>query len=130
MVSVRNVALAAIGMSLAVSLAGCGKDWAVTWQADAGSSDGHYQAHAETIQQSGPGNAALWTEVRLTQKGRVEGSTILVLMHNNSPQDVRNAVRMTWVGDSKLRVEYTASSDVAFQAVKAAGVEIESRAFR
>jgi hypothetical protein len=107
-------------------MCGCESDQAIIWQADAVSPDGRYKVHAETVQQSGPGNAWVSTEVKLAQKGQEEGVDILVLSHDRLPQPVQDAVRMTWVDGKNLRLEWLSGSEVDFQAVRAMGVDIKA----
>lgn len=126
----RRIVESVLAVSLAfgiIAVSACSEDRGIIWQANAASPDGRYQAHAETIQQGGPGNADVSTEVRLGQGGTDKGVEIVVLSHNNVPQPVRDAVSMSWTGGTSLLVEYLPSSHVEFQAVKASGVTIEVR---
>lgn len=103
----------------------CSDDQAIIWQAHVKSPDGHYQANAATTQQSGPGNAALYTVVKLGQSEGDEGFDILSFSHNSTQELRGGAVTMTWVDNKTLHVAYVPSSTVDFQAVRGAGVTIE-----
>lgn len=103
----------------------CSDDQAVIWQAHVKSPDGHYEANAETIQQSGPGNAWLSTVVKLSQGKDDEGFEILLFSHSSAQELAGGAVSMTWVDNKTLRVKYVPSSTVEFQAVRGAGVTID-----
>jgi len=107
-------------------LGGCESDRAVVWQADAVSPDGAYMTHAETVQQSGPGNAALWTTVELRQKWRETGVEILGLSHDLLPRSPGYAVQMKWLGPRRLRLAWAPDSEVNFRAVRAITVDIEA----
>lgn len=107
-------------------LSGCSKDSDVIWESTIQSKDGRYIAHAETIQQGGPGNATVETEVTLTQSGQKDGTRILILSHDDAPQPVKDTVQIKWIEARKLQLTYITSSHVEFQAVRAAGVDIES----
>jgi hypothetical protein len=108
-------------------LASCSADSAVIWASHVKSPDGSYQANAETIQQGGPGNAALFTRVKLSQRQGDEGIEILGLSHESAQELINGAVSMTWVGSNRLRLEYVPSSRVDFQAIKSSGVEIDTQ---
>lgn len=110
---------------VAITLSGCDSDRAVIWEAHVRSPDGHYRANATTTQQSGPGNAALYSEVNLSQGDADEGCEILSFSHHGVYELKDGAVTMTWVGNTTLHVEYVPSATVDFQAIKCAGVTIE-----
>lgn len=112
--------------TLCLLAAGCGDDRAIIWQAHIKSPDGHYQVNAATIQQSGPGNAALYTEVKLSQRDDEAGFDILDLSHNDESELAGGPVTMTWVNNTTLRLEYNPVSRVDFQAVKSGIVNIQS----
>lgn len=112
-------------MVMAITLAGCESDRAVIWQAHVRSPNGHYLASATATQQSGPGNAALYSEVKLSQGDANEGCEILSFSHHGVYELKGGAVTMTWVGNTTLHVEYVPSATVDFQAIKCAGVTIE-----
>lgn len=120
---VATVALLVLFLSL---LSGCESDQAVVWQADAVSPDGAYTVHAETVQQSGPGNAWISTTVKLTQTGQETGVDILVLSHNLLPRPPGYAVQMRWLDPRRIRLAWAAGSEVDFRAVRAIAVDIES----
>ena len=110
----------------ALALSGCQSDQAVVWQTDVASPDGHYTVHAETIQQSGPGNAWISTTVELIQTGQEKGVEILNISHSMLPRPASNAVRATWIGERKLRLEWHPGSELEFQAIRSSGVDIEA----
>lgn len=122
----RRAAVAAVLMGVLSLVSGCESDQAVVWQADAVSPDGGYTVHAETIQQSGPGNAWIWTTVKLTQKGQKTGVDILGLSHDLLPRPPGYAVQMRWLGPRRLRLAWAPGSEVNFQAVRAITVDIEA----
>lgn len=112
--------------TLCLLVSGCGDDRAVIWQAHVKSPDGHYQVNAATTQQSGPGNAALYTEVKLSQRDDEAGFDILDISHEDDRELIGGPVTVTWVDNTTLRLEYNSVSRVDFQAIKSAGVEVRS----
>jgi hypothetical protein len=120
------MAVAALLVWLFMLLSGCESDRAVVCQADAMSPDGGYKVHAETVQQSGPGNAWVSTTVKLTQKGQEAGVDILGLSHHLLPGPPGYAVRMRWLGPRRLLLAWAPGSEVNFQAVRAITVDIEA----
>ncbi|WP_448097229.1 hypothetical protein [Luteibacter yeojuensis] len=122
----RCAVVGVLFIGVLLSMCGCESDQAIIWQADVVSPDGRYKVHAETVQQSGPGNAWVSTEVKLAQKGQEKGVDILVLSHDRLPQPVQDAVRMAWVDGKNLRLEWLSGSEVDFQAVRAMGVDIKA----
>ena len=110
-------------------VSGCESDQAVVWQADAVSPGGGYTVHAETVQQSGPGNAWVSTTVNLTQKGQETGVEILGLSHDLLPRPPGYAVQMRWLGPRRLRLAWAPGSKVNFQAVRGITVDIEAVPF-
>lgn len=108
-----------------LTVSACSDDQAVIWQAHVKSPDGHYLANAATTQQSGPGNAALYTVVKLSQREGDEGFDILTFSHHSTQELGGGAVTMSWVDNKTLHVAYVPSSTVDFQAVRGAGVTIE-----
>jgi len=112
-------------MAAALSVSACSSDQAVIWEAHVRSPDGHYQANAATTQQSGPGNAALYTVVKLSQRDDDEGFDIATLSHISTRELAGGAVTMKWVDEETLSVAYEPSATVDFQAIKGAGVTIE-----
>jgi hypothetical protein len=104
----------------------CSDERGIIWHAEAASPNGHYLARAETIQQGGPGNAWVSTEVRLMQGESDKGIEILILSYDDAPQPVPDAVSMTWDGDKTLHLKYSPSGHLDFQAVRASGVDIDT----
>jgi hypothetical protein len=124
----RRVAKSLLSGSLIATLltvSACSDDQAIIWQAHVKSPDGHYLANAATTQQSGPGNAALYTVVKLSQREGDEGFDILTFSHHSTQELGGGAVTMSWVDNKTLHVTYVPSSTVDFQAVRGAGVTIE-----
>lgn len=121
-----RVSVATLLAASLLALCGCESDRAVIWQAHVKSPDGHYQVNAATTQQSGPGNAALYTEVELSQRDGDAGGDILDLSHSDVSELVGGPVTVTWVNSTTLHLEYNPASDVTLQVVKAGGVNIES----
>lgn len=119
--SLKNVVLA---MALIPSVSSCNDDHSVIWSADIASPDGAWLVHAETIQQSGPGNAAVFTEIGLGQRGQHQRTIIVGLSHSIAPRPLEPPVAMRWSTNRKLTVEYDPSSEVNFQAVKLADIEV------
>lgn len=113
-------------LAACLALVGCGEDSAVVWQAHVKSPNGHYQVNVATIQQGGPGNAALYTLVKLSQREDGDGIDIVDLSHNRMDEIAGGPVKVVWLDDANLRIEYVASSHVNFQAIKAAAVAIET----
>ncbi len=124
-VRIFRVSVAALLAASLLALCGCESDRAVIWQAHVKSPDGHYQVNAATTQQSGPGNAALYTEVKLSQRDDDAGVDILGLSHSDVSELVGGPVSVTWVNNTTLHLEYDPVSEVDFQAVKSSGVNIE-----
>lgn len=112
--------------AVVLAVSGCDSDRAVVWQANVASPDGNYRVHAETVQQSGPGNAWVSTQVTLGQGGPDRAFEILSLSHDIVPPPGIDPVSIHWTGPRTLRLEYLPSSNVDFEAIKGAGVEIES----
>ncbi len=112
-------------LAAALLLSACSADQAIIWEAHSRSPDGHYQANAATTQQSGPGNAALYTVVKLSQRDDDEGFDIVTLSHKSTRELTGGAVTMRWVDGKTLNVAYEPSATVDFQAIKGAGVTIE-----
>jgi len=113
-------------MAVLSLISGCESDRAVVWRADAVSPDGGYTAHAETVQQSGPGNAWISTRVKLTQKGQEVGVEILGLSHKVLPRTPEHAVQMRWLGPRRLWLAWAPDSEVDFLAVRAIAVDVEA----
>lgn len=109
-----------------VLVSGCQSDRAVVWQKDVVSPDGQYTVHAETVQQSGPGNAAVWTTVELRQTWRESGVMVLDLVPIQLPPPGQDAVRINWRDARHLKLSWAPGSKVTFQAVKAIEVQIEA----
>jgi len=126
----RRSVIAAVLMPVLFLVIGCGSDRALVWQTDAVSPDGGYTVHAETVQQSGPGNAWISTRVKLTQKGQNLGVDILGLSHDRLPRPPGYAVQIRWQGPRRLRLAWTPGSEVDLQAVRAIGVDIDAAAYR
>ncbi|TCV96429.1 hypothetical protein EC912_102780 [Luteibacter rhizovicinus] len=105
-------------------LTGCYSDQAVIWKADSTSQDGRWTSHAETVQQGGPGNAWVSTQVTLVQKGRDDYQLIASFSHIKAAYPVLEAVTMTWINPQHLDIAYRPDSEVDFQAVKLASVTI------
>lgn len=121
-----HVAVASLVAANLLALCGCESDRAVIWQAHVKSPDGHYQVNAATTQQSGPGNATLYTEVKLSQRDGDPGRDILGLSHSDVSELVGGPVTVTWVSNTTLHLEYDPASDLYLQVVKSSGVNIES----
>ncbi|QWT19105.1 hypothetical protein KPL74_15290 [Bacillus sp. NP157] len=113
-------------MATCSAMVGCGDDRAVVWEAHVKAPDGHYRVNAQTIQQSGPGNAALSTRVKLSQRDDDEGDDILDLSHSQMAEVINGPVKVVWLDNTTLRLEFVPSSHVDFQAIKAAAVTIDA----
>ncbi|NII53795.1 hypothetical protein [Luteibacter sp. SG786] len=107
-------------------LNGCESDQAVVWRTDSVSPGGEYTVHAETVQQSGPGNAWISTTVTLRQLGQKAGVHILDLSHDLLPRPPGSAVDITWAGPRHLVLVWAPGSEVGFQAGKAIEVDIDA----
>lgn len=108
-------------LGLAVLLSGC-KDAAIIQKEDVKSPNGRWAARMEIEQLGGPGMAGLQTHVYLVRTGSSDEPTEIILL---SDQSVATAqVQMRWQDDRHLEVSRFPDSEIEFQAVKCAGVEI------
>jgi hypothetical protein len=97
------------------------EDAAVIWKAQETSADGHWVASAQMKQFGGPGTAGLETVVFLAHPGDQKPTAILVF----SPEmPDAGEVEMRWLTNTHLEVTYHKDTQVDFQAIKCAGVDI------
>jgi hypothetical protein len=108
-----------------VALASCSNGPAEIWSAKVLSPDGSRVAHAYTLQSSGMGTASVGTGVYIERPGSSTPSTQVAGFGNESayPAGV-TAVKLTWVGNSRLEVTYAKGAELNFKAAQADGVEI------
>jgi hypothetical protein len=108
-------------LGLGLLLSGC-RDAAIIQKEDVKSPDGHWTARMEIEQFGGPGTAGLQTHVYLVRTNtRNEPIEILSL----SDETVSTAqVQIHWQDNRHLDISRFPDSEIEFQAIKCAGIEI------
>ena len=115
--------LLAIGLLI---LASCEKNPVTIASSDVRSPDGQWIATAHTDQYSGPGNAGLYVFVSLYRTAGLK-DTMHVLSLDVGEQSPPIAVRMVWLSNSHLEIQYREPATIEFQVIKGAGIEISLR---
>jgi len=115
--------LLAIGLLI---LASCEKNPVTIASSDVRSPDGQWIATAHNDQYSGPGNAGLYVFVSLYRTAGLK-DTMHVLSLDVGEQSPPIAVRMVWLSNSHLEIQYREPATIEFQVIKGAGIEISLR---
>jgi hypothetical protein len=117
-----TILLLAIGGSMLAS--GC-QDAATIWSAEAKSPDGYWIANAQTVQYGGLGTAGVQTTVYLSRVNSSSNPIEILNFSNNSAYPSGKAkVNMNWVTATHLNVSYNEHTNVYFQAIKCANIDI------
>jgi hypothetical protein len=125
LVRLLRFAVRSLAIYLCVALSGCGGNAVSIWSAESTSPNGEWVAYAHTLQSSGFGTDAVGTAVDLRRAhGSRESIHVLGLSYDSAyPQGV-TSVRLTWVDDSHLDVEYGKTAKLNFQAVTTGEVRV------
>lgn len=106
--------------------ASCDKNPVVIASSDVRSPDGEWLATALTDQYSGPGNAGLYEIVSLHRTAGLKDTTQVLLLDVGGKAPPI-AIKMVWLTNSHLEIEYQEPAKVEFQVVRSAGVDISLR---
>jgi hypothetical protein len=107
------------------ALAGCGDDSAVRWTTKEKSPDGLWVAIANVRQYSGPGQAALYTEVSLARIGQEKDLMQVISLNVGSVREPH--VDLRWLTNRHLEVTYYGNPGIDFQAIRSSGLDISLR---
>ena len=125
-VTIWTIALLRMRMLLALVVgfmaSGC-RD-ATIWSAEAHQPNGQWLAQAHTIQESGPGTDAVYTEVYLE---RTAGRKRPILILSFSDDPISFHVQMNWLTPSHLEITYADFAEIDFQAIKCGDIDISVR---
>ena len=131
----KAAALVVLGVCSLVS--GCGAP--TVWKAEVPSSDGHWVAIAQTIQNGGFGTGSIFTTVYLKQNNFWRRPTEVVSFFCEGPvpkpyvlDNTANVggtinLKMEWATPSHLEVTYSGQADLYFQVFRYSGIEISVR---
>jgi len=109
----------------AAFVSACSLGTETVWSVEARSPDGKWIASGRAIRHSGPGNAAIETNVYLAPaKSPGEETQVLGYFDNYPPGKGGVTFTMTWRTPSHLEVVFSRRPDLVFQAVRYAGIDV------
>jgi hypothetical protein len=114
----------ALVLGLCLCASAC-DDTEIAWKVQSKSPDGYWIAEAINTMAGGFGDSTDTTNVFLTMAKNEKFRSVVISL---SPEGARSGgVKLTWLSKRHLEVQYDGKTEVDFQAIKCADVEISLR---